>query len=106
MKKFLVVRPQDIIEVAILPRIKDGKYSFVNLTKGHICECKFDNIEEAIGDMNKQIELGKVISYKQIITLNDCKECSHHKRNSNLFNWCPGIDNIIECKINKSNIYK
>ena len=66
MIKFIVIRPKDVVEVAIMPRVKDGKYSFVNLTKGHICKCKFNSIEEAIKDMDKQIKLGKVINYYEI----------------------------------------
>jgi hypothetical protein len=60
---YLVIRPKDSVEVAILPRVEDGKFSFVNLTKGHICKCKFNSVEEAIEDMEKQIKQGKVIKY-------------------------------------------
>lgn len=50
MKRYLVVRTTGAVEVAILPH-KDGSgYSYVNLTKGHICPCKFESIELAIQD--------------------------------------------------------
>lgn len=63
MEKYLVVRTSNTVEVAIMPRIEDGKYSFVNLTEGHICKCKFDTLDGAIADLEKQILLGRVISY-------------------------------------------
>lgn len=47
-----VKRTDGIIKVLVLPH-KDGSgYSFVNLTKGHICPCKFKTIEDAIMDMS------------------------------------------------------
>jgi len=54
VKRYLVVREKngikDCVEVIILPH-KDGSgYSYVNLTKGHICPCKFKSIELAIQD--------------------------------------------------------
>lgn len=49
--KYLVQRKKDAVIVAILKSRKTGKYSFVNLTKGHICECEFDNVKDAIDDM-------------------------------------------------------
>ena len=61
-----VVRPKDIVYVSIIQRIENNKYSFVNLTKNHICKCQFNTIEDALNDMDNYIKLGKVISYKQI----------------------------------------
>lgn len=47
MKRYLVTRPKDTVEVLILPN-KDGSgYQYVNLTKGHICPCKFKTSFEA-----------------------------------------------------------
>jgi len=38
-------------DVLLLPH-KDGTgFSYVNLTSGHICPCKFDTVEEAERDM-------------------------------------------------------
>ena len=37
--------------------------SFVNLTKEHICSCKFKTIEEAIQDMNDRLRKGLIESY-------------------------------------------
>jgi len=66
MKRYLVTRPKDTVEVAIMLHKNTGKYSFVNLTKGHICLCKFDSHAKALQDMEDQIRLGKVINYKEI----------------------------------------
>ena len=37
--------------VMIMPHKNSLKYSYVNLTKGHICPCQFNSIEEAIQDL-------------------------------------------------------
>lgn len=59
--RFLVNRVDDIVDVMLLPH-KDGSgYSYINLTKGHICPCKFKTIEEALLDMKNN---PKVINYK------------------------------------------
>jgi hypothetical protein len=61
--RFIIERIDDIVEVLLLPH-KDGSgYTYVNLTKGHICPCKFSSIEDAINDMENN---PKVKSYKQI----------------------------------------
>lgn len=39
--------------VMIMPYKNSSKYSYVNLTKGHICPCQFNSIEEAIQDLKK-----------------------------------------------------
>ena len=57
MLKYRVYRTRDIIEVAIMPH-KDGSgYSYVNLTKGHICPCVFPTIGAAIDDMKHRPEI-------------------------------------------------
>ena len=48
---YLVIREKDNVVVSIMMNKSDHTYSFVNLTKGHICTCKFDSIEDAIKDM-------------------------------------------------------
>ena len=63
MQKWLVKRPDDDVIVTILPNKSDGTFSFVNLTKEHICPCRFQSIEEALEDMDRQIKKGKIIRY-------------------------------------------
>lgn len=64
MLRYLVQRTDDsVVEVAILPH-KDGTgYSYINLSKGHICPCKFPSIDAAIMDMK---ENPKVKHYRRI----------------------------------------
>lgn len=63
MKKWIVERPHDKVIVTIMLNKSDNTYSFVNLTKEHICPCKFESIDEALKDMDNQIKQGKVIRY-------------------------------------------
>ena len=61
--KLLLNRQEDIIEVLLLPH-KDGSgYSFVNVTKGHICPCVFKTIEDVMKDLQHYVEIGKVKNY-------------------------------------------
>ena len=66
MERYIIERTNNYVEVIILPNVEDGKYSFVNLTDEHICKCKFDSIKDAISDMDKQISIRKIISYRKI----------------------------------------
>lgn len=66
MTRYIVKRPKDTVEVWILPN-KDGSgYQYVNLTKGHICPCKFDTEQEAVTDLKKEIVRGKVLSFEKL----------------------------------------
>ena len=80
--KYLIKRPKDTVEVIIMPHKDTGKFSFVNLTKNHICPCQFNSIEDAINEMDRLKTEGKIIEYKLI----DNKE----KTSSEIYN------NIIE----------
>lgn len=62
--KLRITRTYDIIEVLILRHKNSELYSYINLTKGHICPCKFNSIEEALDDLKNYPE---IISYEQII---------------------------------------
>ena len=65
---FRVNRPKDSVMVAIIPHKNNGKYSFVNLTKNHICPCEFNNVDDAIADMDRLKSEGKIISYRRMMT--------------------------------------
>ena len=61
--KILLNRQEYIIEVLLLPH-KDGSgYSFVNVTKGHICPCVFKTIDDAMKDLQHYVQIGKVKNY-------------------------------------------
>lgn len=63
MKRFLVKRPKDTVEVILLPN-KDGSgFQYINLSKGHICPCKFKTEVEALADLEEECKKGKVTSY-------------------------------------------
>lgn len=64
INRLKVVRPKDTVEVLLLKHKISGEYSFVNLTKGHICPCKFKSVEEALKDLDNYIKKGKVLSYE------------------------------------------
>lgn len=64
MIKILVVRPNDDVVVSIFRDEIDNTYRFINITKSHICTCKFNSVEEAIADLDKHVEEGKVLKYK------------------------------------------
>lgn len=66
MKRFLVIKPNESVEVLIMKHKLTNKYSYINITKQHICPCQFDSIEDAINDMDKKISEGKIIEYKEI----------------------------------------
>lgn len=52
MLKYKVIRPNDIVYVLLLRHKVTNKYSFVNLTKEHICPCQFNTVEEALNALS------------------------------------------------------
>ena len=60
MIEYLIERTDGIFKVFLIKHKTKEKYSFVNLTKGHICPCEFDSIEEAEQDFK---------NYKNIISI-------------------------------------
>ena len=66
MKIWLVKRQHDKVIVTIMKNKSDGTYSFINLTKEHICPCRFSSVEEELLDMDKKIKEGTVLKYEKI----------------------------------------
>lgn len=65
--KYLVQKSnKDLCEVYILPHKETGKYSFVNITKGHICPCVFDTYEEALQDLENRKQDNLIKGYWKI----------------------------------------
>ncbi len=60
---YLVQRKSGNVVVSIMRNKSDGTYSFVNLTKNHICPCRFDSVEDAVKDMDEKILNGEIIGY-------------------------------------------
>lgn len=60
---YLVQRTNGNVIVSIMRNKSDNTYSFVNLTKGHICPCRFDSVENAVKDMDEKILNGEISGY-------------------------------------------
>jgi len=58
-----ITRTYDVVNVAILKHKITGKYSYVNLTKGHICPCIFETPQDALDDLDSYEE---IISWKVV----------------------------------------
>lgn len=60
---YFVQRKSGNVVVSIMRNKSDSTYSFVNLTKGHICSCRFDSVEDAVKDMDEKILNGEIVGY-------------------------------------------
>ena len=60
---YKILISHDEVIVSIFRNKNDNTYSFINLTKGHICPCRFLTINEALMDLEKYIKEGKIIKY-------------------------------------------
>lgn len=63
---YVVIRNEGNVIVSIMFSRHSGKYHFVNLTKGHICSCAFDSVNDAIGDMKKKKDNAEIVDYIRI----------------------------------------
>ena len=66
MRRWLVNRPKDEVVVAIMKNKVDNTYSFINLTKEHICPCKFESVDGALKDMDERVENGEINYYFEL----------------------------------------
>lgn len=66
MKIWVVKRQHDKVIVTIMKNKSDRTYSFINLTKEHICPCKFNSINDALKDMDRLKDCGKIINYFEL----------------------------------------
>ena len=60
---YFVKRKSENVIVSIMRNKSDNTYLFVNLTKGHICSCRFNSIEDATKDMDEKILNGEIVGY-------------------------------------------
>ena len=51
------------VRVSIFRNKSDNTYSYVNLTKSHICSCKFKSIRDAFVDLSNYVKNGDVDFY-------------------------------------------
>lgn len=61
----ILYKDKKISIVTILPHKDTGKYSYVNMTKGHVCPCQFDSVEDALKDLENydNIEMWEEIQW-------------------------------------------
>ena len=64
---YFVKRQQGDVLVSIMYNRTDKKYHFVNLSKGHICSCGFETINDAILDMEHYKNNGMIDAYYCIL---------------------------------------
>lgn len=63
LNHFRVFKPSGTVDVLLLKHKETDEYSFVNLTKGHICPCRFRSMEEAILDLAERKKDGRIFNY-------------------------------------------
>ena len=66
MSRWLVNRPKDEVVVTIMKNKVDNTYSFINLTKEHICPCEFKSIDDALNDMDEKVKNGEINYYFEL----------------------------------------
>lgn len=65
-RDIIVVQKNSIVILRVVPdRAKEhaSEWRFFNLTKGHICKCRFATYKDAIKDLEAQKESGKVLDW-------------------------------------------
>lgn len=65
-KEIYVCRKDDNVFVSIFRNKIDNTYSFINLTKNHVCTCKFESVADALYDLDEQVwkKNGKVVHWQ------------------------------------------
>ena len=53
----------DCIRVGIMKHKDSDKYSFINLSKMHICPCLFDSVDDALSELDVKKANGDIINY-------------------------------------------
>lgn len=64
LNKLRIFKPSGTVDVILVRHKGTQEYSFVNLTKGHICPCRFKTLEDAVADIEKRIKDGKIVGYR------------------------------------------
>lgn len=60
---FCIFKRNETLDVLLLPHKGTNMYSFVNLSKGHICPCLFPSIDAAIADLDDRQKRGLILGY-------------------------------------------
>lgn len=67
MKKYKVIREDDTFLIYLMRHKGTETYSFINMTKGHICPCVFNSIKEAEEDFKNYKNIIKVIEQEVVL---------------------------------------
>lgn len=66
-RMFCVYKPDGSqVRVLLLPFKGTTECAFVNLTKGHICSCRFKDETAAIDDMQMRVTKGLIDDYEEL----------------------------------------
>lgn len=60
-------------KVALVKDKCGGTWQFVNLSKGHICPCRFNTVADAVKDLDSYVKKGKIKRYNIVNRDNCCK---------------------------------
>ena len=69
---YLVQRKSGNVIVSIMRNKSDNTYSFVNLTKNHICPCRFNSVEDAVKDIDEKILNSEISGYYKLKEMESC----------------------------------
>lgn len=66
---FYIFKRNETLDVLLLPHKGTNMYSFVNLSKGHICPCLFPSIDAAIADLDDRQKRGLILKYDILLKI-------------------------------------
>ena len=68
MLKIVVEKENETIDVLLLKHKNTNSYSYINITKGHICQCVFGSIEDALKDIEERKQKKLLVDYHIVET--------------------------------------
>ena len=69
--KLIVYKKNETLDVLLLKHKGTDTYSYVNVTKGHICSCIFDSMYDGLLDIVHKKNAGEIEDF-EIVKLHDC----------------------------------
>ncbi len=65
--RYVVMRMGEVIDVLLMQNKNDKTWSFINMSKGHICSCRFATVEDAEADMERHKNDKRIIDYVKVM---------------------------------------